>query len=78
VRQAGVGEQHAVGDLGGERYYPLAQCRKHDRRQGAAAVIGFELLDKGSGIGQRLARGDAEPLMGRAVGYADAKAEAPA
>ena len=78
VRQAGIGEQHALGDLGGERHHPLAQCGEHDRRQCADAVIGFDLFDKGAGIGERLSHGDAEPLMHRAMGDADAKAKPPA
>ena len=78
ARQAGVGEHHALGDLGGERHHLLAQCGENNGRQCADAVIGFELVDKGAGIGQRLSHGDAEPLMRRAMGDADAKAKAPA
>ena len=77
VRQAGIGEQHAVGDLGRKRHHALAQCGEHDRRQGTDAVNRFELLDKGAGIGKRLAWGNPEALIHRAVGDADAKAKAP-
>src|SRR6516162_1993234 len=76
--QAGIGEQHALGDLGSERHHPLAQCGKHDRRQDTDAVIGFELLDKGARVGERLAGGDAEPLMRGAMRDSDAEAKAPA
>jgi len=40
--------------------------------------MGFELVDEGAGISQRLTRSDAEPLMHRAMGDPDAEAEAPA
>ena len=56
----------------------LRKCGEHDRRQGTDAVNRFELLDKGAGIGKRLARGNAEALMHRAVRDADAKAKAAA
>ena len=78
MRQAGIGEQHALSDLGGERDHPLAQRGEHDRRQRADPFIGFELINKGAGIGQRLAGRDAESLMHRAVRYPDAETKAPA
>ena len=36
---AGLGNQYAVGYLGGERHHPLAQCREHNRRQRADAFM---------------------------------------
>ena len=75
VRAGRIGENHALGDLARQCHHLAPQRSDDDRRQGAQALLGAELLHEPTDVSQRLAGRDAHPHMRRPMRHADPQPE---
>ncbi len=80
VGAGAVREDAALGDLGGELDHLEAHGGEDDGREFAGALLGglADALDELADVGEGLAGLDAEALLDRAVGDADAEVESAA